>query len=592
MMISNIKRTHYCGTLTESNINEEVGLMGWVQTRRDLGGLIFVDLRDRSGIVQIVFNPEHIDAFKIADQIRSEYVIAVKGKISQRPEENVNPKVPTGYIEVTGEDIVILSRAKTPPFPIENEINVDESLRLKYRYLDLRRPKMLSNFIFKSRITKAIRDFLDKEGFLDIETPILTRSTPEGARDYLVPSRVNPGSFYALPQSPQLFKQILMVSGVDRYYQIARCFRDEDLRADRQPEFTQLDMEMSFMDVDDIISLNEQLIKYVVEKTTGKEVVIPFKRITYNEAMDKYGSDKPDLRFGLEMVNVSDIVAKGDFKVFTSAVEGGGIVKSINIKNGGQTFSRKQIDALVDKSKDFGAKGLAWINVTDEGTKSPITKFLSEEILAELLDKMDAKANDLLIFVADKDSDLVNYSMGQLRLYLGKTLGLVDKDELNFLWIVEFPLLEYDQEEKRYVAIHHPFTSPMDEDLELLDKDPLKVRAKAYDIVLNGVELGGGSIRIHDSALQKKMFQVLGFSEERAENNFGFLLKAFQYGTPPHGGIAYGLDRMIMLLLGLDSIRDCIAFPKTQNATCLMTEAPSAVDPKQLRELHLQIKVR
>ncbi len=587
-MQEKLERTHKCGVLRKNDVGNEVRLMGWVQTRRDLGGLIFVDLRDRSGIVQVVFSPEKVDAFKKADKIRSEYVIYVKGKVSIRPEENINPKVETGYIEVNGEELQILSHAKTPPFAIEDDINVDESIRLKYRYLDLRRPKMLSNFIFRDKVNKTIRDFLSKNEFLEIETPMLTRSTPEGARDYLVPSRLNPGSFYALPQSPQLFKQILMVSGIERYYQIVKCFRDEDLRADRQPEFTQLDMEMSFVDVEDIIKLNEELIKYVVETTMGRKIEIPFKRIKYKDAMSKYGSDKPDTRFGMEMIDVSDVVAKSDFKVFTGALKSGGIVKGINIKHGGTTFSRRQIDDLVEKSKEFGAKGLAWINVTSEGAKSPIIKFLNEDILNQLLTRMSAKADDLLIFVADTNPDIVFSAMGQLRLYLGKTLNLIDKNALNFLWVTEFPLLEYSDEENRLVAKHHPFTSPMDEDISLLDTDPSKVRAKAYDIVLNGVEVGGGSIRIHDSLIQEKMFEVLGFSKERAENNFGFLLRAFEYGTPPHGGIAYGLDRLIMLLLGLDSIRDCIAFPKTQNATCLLTEAPAEVDIKQLKDLHIK----
>jgi aspartyl-tRNA synthetase len=590
-MTHKIKRTHYCGNLRESDAGHEVGLMGWVQTRRDLGGLIFVDLRDRSGIVQVVFNSEYPEAFEKAEEIRSEYVIAVKGKVFKRPEENVNPKIPTGYVEVVGERLEILSKAKTPPFPIEDNINVDESVRLRYRYLDLRRPRMLSNITFRHRVNKAIRDFLDGQGFLEIETPMLTRSTPEGARDFLVPSRLNPGHFYALPQSPQLFKQILMVAGVERYYQIARCFRDEDLRADRQPEFTQLDIEMSFVEVEDVISLNEELIKYVVENTTGREVKIPFKRITYKEAMERYGSDKPDIRFGLEMVDVSDIAAQSEFKVFTEAVKGGGRVKGINIKKGGEIFSRRQVDELVEKAKGFGAKGMAWINVSPEGIKSPITKFFSEDKIKEIVERMRAETNDLLIFIADSDPELVLSSMGQLRLYLGKALNLIDKNRLDFLWVTEFPLLEYSQEEKRFVAMHHPFTSPMDEDIPLLETDPSRVRAKAYDIVLNGVELGGGSIRIHDSSLQQKIFKVLGFTEERAKSNFGFLLRAFEYGTPPHGGIAYGLDRMIMLLLGLESIRDCIAFPKTQNAACLMTEAPAEVDPKQLRDVHIKVQI-
>lgn len=590
-MSSKIKRTCYCGDLRESHDGTTVSLAGWVQTRRDLGGLIFVDLRDRSGVVQVVFNPVHSEAFKIADEIRSEYVIAVRGKVSIRPKENVNTKIPTGYIEVLGDELIILNKSKTPPFPIEDNIKVDESIRLKYRYLDLRRPQMRNNMIFKSKLNKAIRDFLDENGFLEIETPILTKSTPEGARDYLVPSRLTPGSFYALPQSPQLFKQILMVSGMEKYYQIARCFRDEDLRADRQPEFTQLDMEMSFVDVEDVINLNEKLISYVVERTTGRNIDIPFQRITYKEAMEKYGSDKPDTRFGMEMVDLSDIAAQCDFKVFSGAVKDGGKVKGINIKGGGKTFSRRQIDDLVEKAKEFGAKGLAWINISSEGVKSPIAKFFSEEILKDIIEKLEGETDDLLIFIADKDAELVLTSMGQMRIYLAKHLDLIDKNKLNFLWVTEFPLLEYSEEEKRFVAIHHPFTSPMDEDIPLLDTDPAKVRAKAYDVILNGTELGGGSIRIHKADLQEKMFEILGFSEERARNNFGFLLKAFEYGTPPHGGLAYGLDRMVMLLLGLDSIRDCIAFPKTQNASCLMTDAPSQVEAKQLRELHIQAKI-
>lgn len=590
-MEKKIKRNCYCGDLTKEHEGEEVCLSGWVQTRRDLGGLIFVDLRDRSGIVQVVFNPERKEAFKKADEIRSEYVIAVKGKVRRRPAENVNAKISTGFIEVIGEELDILSKAKTPPFPIEDNIKVDEIVRLKYRYLDLRRPSMQYNMIFRSKINKAIRDFLDENGFVEVETPVLTKSTPEGARDYLVPSRLNPGKFYALPQSPQLFKQILMVAGMDRYYQIARCFRDEDLRADRQPEFTQLDIEMSFVDVDDIISLNEKLIKYVVEKVTGIKVEIPFTRMTYEQAMEKYGSDKPDTRFGMEMVDISNIVGSSSFKVFSDAVKDGGRVKGINIKNGGKTFSRRQIDELVEKAKEFGAKGLAWMNVTSEGIKSPITKFFDEQTIKEIKDKFDCEVGDLIVFIADSNAELVMTSLGSLRIYLAKALNLIDKNKLNFLWITEFPLLEYNEEEKRFVAKHHPFTSPMEEDIPLLDKEPSRVRAKAYDIVLNGTELGGGSIRIHDAALQEKMFETLGFSKERAWNNFGFLLKAFEYGTPPHGGIAYGLDRMIMLLLGLDSIRDCIAFPKTQNASCPMTDAPSVVDAKQLKELHIQVKI-
>lgn len=589
-MFEKMKRTHECGMLTKENIGQEVTLMGWVQTRRDHGGLIFVDLRDRSGIVQVVFNPEYSrEAFETAKEVKTEYVIAVNGKVYERPKESINPKIKTGEIEVFADKLEILNPAKTPPFPIEDNIKVDESLRLRYRYLDLRRPTMLRNITFRHKVSKAIRDFLDDNGFIEVETPMLTRSTPEGARDFLVPSRLNPGTFYALPQSPQLFKQILMVAGIERYYQITRCFRDEDLRADRQPEFTQLDIEMSFVDVEDVISLNERLMKYVVEKTMGISLEIPFKRITYKDAMEIYGTDKPDTRFGLEMVDVTDIASKSDFRVFSDAAESGGKVKGINIKNSAELFSRRQIDELVEKAKEFGAKGLAWIVYSGEGIKSPIAKFFSDELLNELLKRMNAQPGDLMVFVADTDPKQVLTSMGQLRLHLGKQLNLIDENSLNFLWVVEFPLLEWDEEENRFVAMHHPFTSPMDEDLDLLEREPLRVRAKAYDLVLNGTEVGGGSIRIHRTDLQERMFKVLGFTKERAWENFGFLLRAFEYGTPPHGGIAYGLDRLVMLLLGLNSIRDCIAFPKTQNAACLMTEAPAPVESRQLKELHIQI---
>ncbi|MCG0275874.1 MAG: aspartate--tRNA ligase [Thermosediminibacteraceae bacterium] len=585
-----MKRTHHCGSLTIDNSGNQVTLMGWVQTRRDHGGLIFIDLRDRSGIVQVVFNPEYnLQAFEKAKEIKNEFVIAVKGKVLERPKENINPKIKTGEIEVYADELEILNTAKTPPFPVEDDIKVDESLRLKYRFIDLRRPSMLHNITFRHKVNKAIREFLDENGFIEVETPMLTRSTPEGARDFLVPSRLNPGTFYALPQSPQLFKQILMVAGIERYYQITRCFRDEDLRADRQPEFTQLDIEMSFVDVDDVISLNERLIKYVVEKTTGKSVEIPFRRITYKDAMELYGTDKPDTRFGLEMVDVTDIASRSEFKVFSEAAHAGGKVKGINIKSSAELFSRRQIDELVEKAKEFGAKGLAWISYSSEGIKSPIAKFFSQELLEELLKRMEAQPGDLMIFVADSDPMLVLTSLGQLRVHLGRQLDLIDKNALNFLWVVEFPLLEWDEEEKRYVAMHHPFTSPMDEDLDLLEKEPARVRAKAYDLILNGTEVGGGSIRIHKTEIQERMFKVLGFTKERAWNSFGFLLRAFEYGTPPHGGIAYGLDRLVMLLLGLNSIRDCIAFPKTQNAACLMTEAPAPVEPKQLKELHIQV---
>jgi aspartyl-tRNA synthetase len=589
--MKNIKRTNCCGTLRESDAGMEVALAGWVQTRRDLGGLIFIDLRDRSGVVQLVFDQKYESAFKKAEQLRSEYVIAVRGKVSIRPEENINPKVSTGYIEVICSELQILSRANTPPFPIEDDVKVDESVRLRYRYLDLRRQSMLKNLVFRNNINKAIRDLLHENGFIEVETPMLTRSTPEGARDYLVPSRVNPGEFYALPQSPQLFKQLLMVSGLERYYQIARCFRDEDLRADRQPEFTQLDMEMSFVDISDIIALNEKLLKYVVEKTTDKKVQIPFPKLTYKEALETYGTDKPDTRFGLEIIDVTEIVKQSNFRVFTQAIKNGGSVRGLNIKNGGQIFSRRQIDDLVEKSKENGAKGLAWISLSDGELKSPITKFFTDEIMKMVLKKMGAENGDLMVFVADNSSEVVLSCLGQIRLYLGELLNLIDRNSLSFVWVTEFPLFDYSEEEQRYVAMHHPFTSPMDEDIEFLESDPSKVRSKAYDIILNGTELGGGSIRIHDAEMQKKMLRVLGFSEERAMDNFGFLLKALEYGTPPHGGIAYGLDRMTMLLLNLESIRDCIAFPKTQNASCLMTDAPAQVDKKQLRDLRIEVKI-
>lgn len=584
-----LKRTHMAGVLTENDIDKNVVLMGWVNIRRDLGGVIFVDLRDRSGIVQVVFDQDYSsEAFKIAEKLRNEYVIAVKGEVRKRPVENINPKIPTGKIEVFVKKIKILSKAQTPPFAIDDNIKVDEGLRLKYRYLDLRRSVMQKNLIIRSKATKAVRDFLDKEGFLEIETPMLTKSTPEGARDYLVPSRVHPGKFYALPQSPQIFKQILMLSGMERYFQIVRCFRDEDLRADRQPEFTQIDIEMSFVDVEDVLEINERMIAHVFKTVKGIDVQLPFPRISYNEAMEKYGSDKPDLRFGMEIVDISNEVADSEFKVFSGAVKKGGMVKGINAK-GCASFSRREIDGLVDFVKQFGAKGLAWIVVTDEGVKSPIEKFLSPQEIDALISKMEAESGDLLLFVADVPK-IVYEAMGRLRLEIAQRLNLINKEEYKFAWIINFPLLEYDQDEKRYVAMHHPFTSPVEEDIPLLDKNPEKVRAKAYDLVLNGVELGGGSIRIHSTELQEKMFQVLGFTKQEAWDRFGFLMEAFKYGTPPHGGIAYGLDRLVMFLAETENIRDVIAFPKTQNAACLMTGAPSEVNVKQLQELHIKVE--
>lgn len=586
----NITRTHMCGELNAHDADKEASLMGWVQRRRDLGGVIFIDLRDRSGITQIVFDRKiDEEAFKLADKLRNEFVIAVRGKVKKRPLENVNQKLSTGEIELLVNKLIILNKSNTPPFSIEDDINVDESIRLKYRYIDLRRTHMQKNLIIRSKATKAIRDFLYDRGFLEIETPILTRSTPEGARDYLVPSRLNPGEFYALPQSPQLFKQLLMVAGMEKYFQIARCFRDEDLRADRQPEFTQVDIEMSFVDVDEVISLNEEMIAYLFNNILDINVAIPFPRITYKEALEKYGTDKPDLRYGLELVNISDLVSKSDFKVFSSTIKKGGLIKGINAK-GCASFSRREIDSLVELSKNFGAKGLAWISIEpDSSIKSPIQKFLTEEELYNIIGRMDGKPGDLLLFVADT-AKITNFVLNQLRSELANKLNLVDDNKYNFVWVVEFPLLEFDEDQNRYVAIHHPFTSPMEEDIPLMDTEPLKVRAKAYDLVLNGVELGGGSIRIYYEELQKKMFNVLGISDEEAKEKFGFLLEAFKYGTPPHGGLAYGLDRIVMFLTGSENIRDVIAFPKTQHAACLLTKAPSKVDPKQLEELFIDIR--
>ncbi|HHU48274.1 MAG TPA: aspartate--tRNA ligase [Clostridiales bacterium] len=588
--MGNLKRTHMCGEVTNELVSSQVVLNGWVQRRRDLGKLIFIYLRDRTGFIQVVFDADKSRGiFEKAESIRSEYVLAVQGRVVSREESAINPKYPNGDVEVIATELKILSTAATPPIYIEDGLNASEALRLKYRYLDLRRPEMQKNLILRHRVTKLVRDFLDREGFLEIETPMLTRSTPEGARDYLVPSRIHPGSFYALPQSPQLFKQLLMLSGYDRYFQIARCFRDEDLRADRQPEFTQIDMEMSFVDIDDIISLNERLMAEVMDKALGVKISLPLPRITYKEAMERFGSDKPDTRFGLELKNVSDLVKDCGFKVFAGAVANGGSVRAINAKGCGERFSRKEIDGLGEYVKTYRAKGLAWINVTSQGIKSPIAKFLTEDELNSLLARLDAETGDLLLFVADQD-DVVFASLGHLRLLLAEKLEMLDNSVKNLLWVTEFPLLEYDEEQQRFTAKHHPFTSPMDEDIPLLETQPEKVRAKAYDIVMNGVELGGGSIRIHSTELQETMLKVLGFTKEQAWERFGFLLEAFRYGTPPHGGIAYGLDRMIMLLAGRESIRDVIAFPKLQNASDLMTEAPSPVEQSQLEELHICVK--
>lgn len=584
-----MKRSHYATELGLEHVGKSVVLKGWVNTRRDHGGLIFVDLRDRSGIIQIVFNPElNEPAFHLAEIIRSEYVIEITGEVKQRSAETVNPNLLTGKIEVHVAEMNVLNEAKTPPFYIEDDLNVDEMLRMKYRYLDLRRPEMQKNLYLRHKVLKLIRDYLDARGFWEIETPMLGRSTPEGARDYLVPSRLHAGEFYALPQSPQQYKQMLMVAGVEKYFQIARCFRDEDLRADRQPEFTQLDMEMSFTEEEDIYSLVEEMIALIFKEGIGVEVKTPFPRIDYQEAMLKYGSDKPELRFGMEIVDISSIVANAGFKVFKQAISSGGVVRALNARGCG-SFPRREIDQLGELAVASGAKGMAWINVTDKELKSPITKFLTQEEIDQILAAVQAKPGDLLLFAADNEA-VASKVLGILRLEIGKRLRLMDPDHLVFTWVQGFPLLEYDDEEKRYVAVHHPFTAPVEEDVAAMEADPAHIRSRAYDLVLNGVELGGGSIRIHQRSLQEKMFALLGITGEEAQDKFGFMLNAFEYGTPPHGGIAFGIDRLIMLMARRESIRDVIAFPKTQSAMCIMTEAPSTVSNKQLRELSLKIR--
>ncbi|HDA2538813.1 TPA: aspartate--tRNA ligase [Staphylococcus aureus] len=585
------KRTTYCGLVTEAFLGQEITLKGWVNNRRDLGGLIFVDLRDREGIVQVVFNPAFSEeALKIAETVRSEYVVEVQGTVTKRDPETVNPKIKTGQVEVQVTNIKVINKSETPPFSINEEnVNVDENIRLKYRYLDLRRQELAQTFKMRHQITRSIRQYLDDEGFFDIETPVLTKSTPEGARDYLVPSRVHDGEFYALPQSPQLFKQLLMISGFDKYYQIVKCFRDEDLRADRQPEFTQVDIEMSFVDQEDVMQMGEEMLKKVVKEVKGVEINGAFPRMTYKEAMRRYGSDKPDTRFEMELIDVSQLGRDMDFKVFKDTVENDGKIKAIVAKGAAEQYTRKDMDALTEFVNIYGAKGLAWVKVVEDGLTGPIGRFFETENVETLLTLTGAEAGDLVMFVADKPN-VVAQSLGALRVKLAKELGLIDETKLNFLWVTDWPLLEYDEDAKRYVAAHHPFTSPKEADIAKLGTAPEEAEANAYDIVLNGYELGGGSIRIHDGELQEKMFEVLGFTKEQAQEQFGFLLDAFKYGAPPHGGIALGLDRLVMLLTNRTNLRDTIAFPKTASATCLLTNAPGEVSDKQLEELSLRIR--
>ena len=589
--MAGLKRSHRCTELSTANIGETVTVMGWVQKSRTKGGIIFVDLRDRSGILQIIFEESDCGAgsFAKAERLRSEFVVAVTGKVEARSGA-VNENLKTGEIEIRANSLRVLAEAETPPFPIEENSRTKEELRLKYRYLDLRRPDLQRNLMIRSRVAILTRKFLAEEGFLEIETPTLIKSTPEGARDYLVPSRVHPGEFYALPQSPQLLKQLLMCSGYDRYFQIARCYRDEDLRADRQPEFTQIDMELSFVDVEDVLDVNERLLKTLFKEICDYDLQLPIQRMTWREAMERFGSDKPDLRFGMELKNVSDTVKDCQFVVFKGALENGGSVRGINVEGQG-AMPRKKIDALVEYAKGFGAKGLAYLAIQEDGSyKSSFAKFMTEEELEALVRAMDGKPGDLLLFAADKDKVVFDV-LGNLRLELARQLDLLKKDDFRFLWVTEFPLFEYSEEDGRYVAVHHPFTMPMEEDLPLIDTDPGAVRAKAYDIVLNGTEMGGGSVRIHQADVQSKMLEVLGFTAERANEQFGFLLDAFKYGVPPHAGLAYGFDRMVMLMVGADSIRDVIAFPKVKDASCLMMEAPAAVDEKQLEELSIAVAV-
>ncbi|WP_338083134.1 aspartate--tRNA ligase [Flexistipes sinusarabici] len=582
------RRTHSCGELRAGNIGEEVVVMGWVQRRRDHGGVIFIDLRDRDGVTQIVLNPEFDkEVHELGDNVRNEFVIAAKGKVEHRPEGTVNSSLPTGEVEVYVNELKILNKSETPPFVIENHSNANEDIRLKYRYLDLRRPALQQNIILRHQLIRVIREFLYEKDFLDIETPFLTKSTPEGARDYLVPSRVNPGRFYALPQSPQMFKQLLMISGFDRYFQIVKCFRDEDLRADRQPEFTQLDMELSFIDRADLMKLIEELFVKIFKDIMDVDVKKPFEIMSYDEAMEKFGHDAPDTRFGLHLKTINDLVKDCGFKVFADSVKNGGVVKAINAKNA-TNFSRKDIDDLTDFAVSLGAKGLAYIRVNEDGLQSPIVKFLGEELADQIVSEMGGEAGDIIFFGAGK-TGIVNLYMSKVRLKLGRMLNLIDKNKYNFVWITDFPLLEWDEDEKRYAAVHHPFTAPVDEDIKYFDTDPSQIRAKAYDLVLNGSEIGGGSIRIHRSDVQEKMFDALGMTREESRRKFGFFMDALKYGTPPHGGIAFGVDRIATILTGSESIRDVIAFPKTQRATCMMSDAPSIVDEKQLKELSIKL---
>ncbi len=583
------KRSHRVGELTAEQIGQEVTLMGWAGTWRNLGALIFIGLRDRSGLMQVVFNESDLpkEVFELAETIRSEYVIAVKGTLARRTPEMVNKEMKTGEYEVIASELKILSSAETPPFYIDDNVNTKEDLRLKYRYLDLRRPRMQDILMMRHRIAQITRSYFDEQGFLEIETPMLGRSTPEGARDYLVPSRVHPGEFYALPQSPQQFKQLLMIAGYDRYFQLARCFRDEDLRADRQPEFTQIDLEMSFVDEEDVLAVNEGFIARLLKEVKGIELPLPLRRLPWQAAMDRFGSDKPDTRFGLELVDVTDIVRGSGFGVFNSAIEGGGSVRCINVKGGVEKFPRKKIDELVEFVKIYRAKGLAWMSLKPDGLQCSFAKFLTEEQIGAIQKAAGAEQGDILFFVADAKDEVVYASLGALRVEIAKRLDLIDQTKFDVLWVTDFPLLEWDEEENRYVACHHPFTSPKDEDIALLDTDPGKARAKAYDMVINGYEAGGGSIRIHSSELQEKMFETIGFTPEQARERFGYFIDAFKYGTPPHGGLAYGLDRLVMLMTGTTNIRDVIAFPKVQTASCLMTDAPNVVEEKQLRELHI-----